>query len=172
MFVGNTFGPPLPLQTRTRHQERLGDRPAIEPRAYVAGYANDAVAGEDLLGITNEVEALSTLLASRALEPPLALGLFGDWGTGKTFFMRQMQTASTRSPKRSGAWDERRPGRRPHEISHSRSSSSTSTPGTTSSRTCGRAWRSAIFDGLDEAVETKDFPAEWRRTAARSGSGC
>src|SRR4029077_4001039 len=53
--------------------------PAVLSRDYMAGYHNDAVAGEDLLGITNEVEALATLLASRALEPPLALGLFGDW---------------------------------------------------------------------------------------------
>ena len=31
------------------------------------------------------------MLASREVEPPLAIGLFGDWGGGKSFFMRLMQ---------------------------------------------------------------------------------
>jgi hypothetical protein len=67
-----------------------------------AGRAGD---GEphDLVGITPEVDALAHLLAAKDLQPPLAIGLFGDWGAGKTYFMRALQrriyriTAAARS---------------------------------------------------------------------------
>jgi hypothetical protein len=45
----------------------------------------------DLLDIRDEVEALATVIAARQIEPPLAIGLFGDWGTGKTFFMNRLE---------------------------------------------------------------------------------
>lgn len=45
----------------------------------------------DLVGIQAEVDAFAYLIASRALEPPLAIGLFGDWGSGKSFFLRSLQ---------------------------------------------------------------------------------
>jgi hypothetical protein len=47
--------------------------------------------GYDLLGIGAEVDAFAYLLASRAMQPPLAIGLFGDWGSGKSFFMRAVR---------------------------------------------------------------------------------
>jgi hypothetical protein len=52
-------------------------------------YASDQVdPGHDLIGITVEADAFAYLLASRDLQPPLAIGLFGDWGSGKSFLMR------------------------------------------------------------------------------------
>ncbi len=54
----------------------------------VPTYASDRVGtGEDLIGIRHEVDAFAYLLASKAQRPPLAVGLFGDWGSGKSFFM-------------------------------------------------------------------------------------
>ena len=58
----------------------------------VPSYAPDrASGGEDLVGIQREVDAFAYLLASKAQRPPLAVGLFGDWGSGKSFFMRAVQ---------------------------------------------------------------------------------
>lgn len=54
------------------------------------GYNADDARGKDILGITNEVNALASLVAAWSVEPPLAIGLFGEWGSGKTFFMRKM----------------------------------------------------------------------------------
>ncbi|MFG3602511.1 P-loop NTPase fold protein [Micromonospora chersina] len=52
-------------------------------------YASDRIdPGHDLIGITVEADAFAYLLASRDLQPPLAIGLFGDWGSGKSFLMR------------------------------------------------------------------------------------
>ncbi|TFV94869.1 P-loop NTPase fold protein [Leifsonia flava] len=62
----------------------------------IAGFATDDVAGpvveqQDLVGISPESNALAYLVAARDLVPPLAIGLFGDWGSGKSFLMRDVQ---------------------------------------------------------------------------------
>ena len=59
-------------------------------RAPLVGYDADSLEGDDLLEIKSEVNAFSYVLASRSIKPPLALGLFGDWGSGKSFFMQEM----------------------------------------------------------------------------------
>jgi hypothetical protein len=40
--------------------------------------------------IDDDVDAFAALVAARAVTPPLSIGLFGDWGSGKTFFMRRL----------------------------------------------------------------------------------
>jgi len=37
------------------------------------------------------VNALASLVSAWTIEPPLSIGLFGDWGSGKSHFMRQMR---------------------------------------------------------------------------------
>ena len=67
---------------------------AVAPRAAtgaIAGFGSDRAAGLDVLGLGREVEALCSVIAARDVEPPVSIGLFGDWGTGKTFFMQEMQ---------------------------------------------------------------------------------
>lgn len=51
----------------------------------------DSPSGVDRLNITNDVTALAKVLASWRLAPPLAVGLFGEWGSGKTFFMHLLR---------------------------------------------------------------------------------
>lgn len=46
---------------------------------------------EDSLDIEPHVRALGLLVTSKVLKPPLAVGLFGDWGSGKTYFMRALR---------------------------------------------------------------------------------
>jgi hypothetical protein len=57
----------------------------------LSSYTADMPEGEDLLGIDPTVDALAAIVAARAVEPPLSVGLFGAWGSGKTFFMRRLQ---------------------------------------------------------------------------------
>jgi hypothetical protein len=57
----------------------------------IASFSADDADGEDQLGITRDVRAMARLVASRELHPPLAIGLFGNWGSGKSFFMRLLQ---------------------------------------------------------------------------------
>jgi KAP family P-loop domain len=66
----------------------------IEPaRLIVPAITDDAIEGHpDRLGVDEDARALAALVASRQLEPPLAIGLYGEWGSGKTFFMKRVQS--------------------------------------------------------------------------------
>ncbi|MFA4892699.1 P-loop NTPase fold protein [Brevundimonas sp.] len=71
----------------------------------IAGYDSDTLDGSpDYLDIRRDVEAVTAVMLARELRPPLAVGLFGDWGMGKSFFMRAMRIATgelrTRYPER------------------------------------------------------------------------
>lgn len=63
-------------------------------RARLASYSPDDVDAAAELAVRQEidddVDAFAALLAARAVTPPLSIGLFGDWGSGKTFFMRRL----------------------------------------------------------------------------------
>ncbi len=70
-----------------------------------AGYRADVEDGLDRLGIEADVSMLSDLVASRLIKPPLSIGLFGNWGSGKSFFMRQMEQRIADLARRSAAAD-------------------------------------------------------------------
>jgi peptidoglycan hydrolase-like protein with peptidoglycan-binding domain len=65
--------------------------PAADGRTYLPGFTADSTEGVDLLGRQARVDFLASVLAAKGLETPLAVGLFGDWGSGKSFFMRRLQ---------------------------------------------------------------------------------
>jgi serine/threonine protein kinase len=47
--------------------------------------------GEDKLGISTSVDAFARLISSRSVQPPLSIGLFGNWGAGKSFFINKLK---------------------------------------------------------------------------------
>ena len=60
--------------------------------ATFAPFSSDAVDPDsDYIGIGPEADAFAYLIASKALAPPLAIGLFGDWGSGKSFLMSKIR---------------------------------------------------------------------------------
>lgn len=44
----------------------------------------------DRSGAELEVESFATMICWHDFQPPLAVGVFGDWGSGKSFFMRRV----------------------------------------------------------------------------------
>ncbi len=54
-------------------------------------FNSDAPEGRDLLNVNREVEAFARLLASRKTATPVSVGVFGAWGSGKSFFMRRLR---------------------------------------------------------------------------------
>jgi KAP family P-loop domain len=93
-------------------------------RRYWSSYANsaspvpltsfsaDVYTEEDLLGIDRGVDALALVVASTRTVTPLAIGVFGPWGSGKSFFMRHLQRRIVRIRRdeqaRIGAWKDKR----------------------------------------------------------------
>lgn len=58
----------------------------------IPGVISDAVPEdvallEDRLGVDAQAAAFARVIMDRGFDPPLAVGLFGDWGSGKTYFM-------------------------------------------------------------------------------------
>jgi hypothetical protein len=93
-----------PPRTPVSYAEFLASRSPYSPRAFaLPRYDADAIAAPpgsddpdrplipDLVDIGGEVDAFAHLLTAKDLQPPLAIGLFGDWGSGKSFFMRELQ---------------------------------------------------------------------------------
>jgi len=85
------------------------DRAAPVP---LTSFSADVYTEEDLLGIDRGVDALALLVASTRTVTPLAIGIFGPWGSGKTFYMRHLQKRIVRLRRdergRIAAWKEAR----------------------------------------------------------------
>lgn len=52
---------------------------------------NDVAQGDDQLSIEDELQAIADVLLLRQLEPPVAVGILGTWGSGKSFGMHLIQ---------------------------------------------------------------------------------
>ncbi|HEX5151510.1 MAG TPA: P-loop NTPase fold protein [Parafilimonas sp.] len=46
---------------------------------------------KDKLDFQSDVDAIAKVIAYKEVKPPLAIGLFGNWGSGKSFFMNELQ---------------------------------------------------------------------------------
>lgn len=46
---------------------------------------------KDHLNVEREAKAFARVAASKSIRPPLSVGIFGEWGAGKTFFMEKIK---------------------------------------------------------------------------------
>ena len=61
---------------------------------------NDSSSKIDSLGFTPYVKALTKLICHKDTKVPLVIGVFGEWGAGKTSFMSQIQEQIIESEKK------------------------------------------------------------------------
>jgi hypothetical protein len=80
------------------------------PLTIAANAVGDQPAVEDSLGFTPYVEAIAGFLTSDATQPPLTMSIEGEWGSGKSSFMLQLEKA-IRGPSRSESFMLRLPQR-------------------------------------------------------------
>ncbi|WP_328524062.1 P-loop NTPase fold protein [Kribbella sp. NBC_00359] len=85
----------LNLDAQANAGEELGkmlaQRFPLKP-ASLPAFSSDAVDPKvDFIGLRPGADAFAYLISSRALVPPLAIGLFGRWGSGKSFLMAKIR---------------------------------------------------------------------------------
>jgi hypothetical protein len=73
----------------------LLERQHVDETRYHPDFGSDLPDREakDSLGIQPDVDAFAQLICLTAAEPPISIGLFGDWGSGKSFFMEKLSGA-------------------------------------------------------------------------------
>jgi hypothetical protein len=72
--------------------EKLPHRLAPETKSSLPNIDADTPSVKtDLLNITSEVEGFARIIAARDVKTPLSIGVFGDWGSGKSTFMERLQ---------------------------------------------------------------------------------
>jgi hypothetical protein len=70
----------------------------------------------DHLNVDAEARAFARLIASSTFKPPLAIGVFGRWGSGKTFFMSRIEKElKAFSPLTDPISDEKQPADSPSD---------------------------------------------------------
>ena len=74
---------------------RLWPLVAERPVERLPGYRSDTATGRDELARSDEAAAVAELVTARSVRPPLAVGLFGDWGEGKSHFLDLLQASVT-----------------------------------------------------------------------------
>ncbi|MEO9805009.1 MAG: P-loop NTPase fold protein [Reichenbachiella sp.] len=57
----------------------------------IPGQHSDVIGGDDYFDIDKDVTSFAKVIASSNFEPPIAIALFGKWGTGKSFFMEKLE---------------------------------------------------------------------------------
>ncbi len=68
------------------------------------GFHSDTIdVKDDSLGIEQDVKTLTSVMLSKNVDLPLAIGLFGDWGHGKSFFIQAMKAEINDARKKYGA---------------------------------------------------------------------
>jgi hypothetical protein len=86
---------PTPRETK-KHQDHVTAAQPVEYRIQaeaIAGFLNDnpwSVPSQDIVGVDGIASALGRLVAAREFRPPLAVGIFGAWGSGKSLLMRRI----------------------------------------------------------------------------------
>jgi WD40 repeat protein len=73
----------------------------IAPPGLLPAVVSDSTEGPDVIGVAADAAALANLIAAAGTRPPLSIGLFGDWGSGKTFLIKQVQAKVRRLARRS-----------------------------------------------------------------------
>lgn len=66
-------------------------RPANEHANAAAIIDNDLPDGEDHLGFKDYAVAFGQMVTNPLVKPPIVVGIYGQWGTGKTFLLHQIE---------------------------------------------------------------------------------
>ncbi|KQY25937.1 P-loop NTPase fold protein [Rhizobium sp. Root483D2] len=89
-----SVAPGFSAQASAPIEKADGQRSPIHQLDPIARLRNDdprMLEQRDIVGIDDAAEALARVIASKNFRPPLAVGVFGHWGSGKSFLMRRIE---------------------------------------------------------------------------------
>ncbi|WP_027420428.1 P-loop NTPase fold protein [Crocinitomix catalasitica] len=81
------------------NEEEVDKSEIINNQIKLSSYRADDSNGADLLGINNDIRSFATLIAHKEINPPIAIALLGEWGSGKSFFMNKLEASINSFPK-------------------------------------------------------------------------
>jgi len=93
---------PVRLYQINRQQfKKITDIDAAALPVYLGSTKNEAPFNTDIsdsttadkLDFTNDIDSFAGIIGLRSITPPLSIGLFGNWGSGKSFFMEKLARA-------------------------------------------------------------------------------
>ena len=84
---------------------RLWELTRREPVPRVPGYRSDAHGAGDQLDRQREALALADIITARSAAPPLAIGIFGRWGEGKSKFLAMIRDEVAQRARLAGRTD-------------------------------------------------------------------
>lgn len=84
---------PSPSSSTSTSHASSSRRHRVTPDAYPGLHNDDSSTDDrvDSLGMTDDAKAFARVATSVSTPPPLAIGLLGPWGAGKSFFMEMIQ---------------------------------------------------------------------------------
>jgi hypothetical protein len=90
---GSPTGPSgvAPVEPRSVLPPPVAFDPSTASPETLPGIENDSIDGEPYIDITADVRSIARVMCMQDVKPPLSIALFGNWGSGKSFFMRQLQ---------------------------------------------------------------------------------
>jgi KAP family P-loop domain len=94
---------PEPPSVASQAEQRQEKEPGARRTTWHAVQSTsiqDLPAAEDLLGFKPYVDAMAAFLANEKTQPPLTLSIEGEWGSGKSSFMLQLENALRRELKK------------------------------------------------------------------------
>ena len=87
-WMGQLQGQPV---DRPGRADAAPGTPRFATAVELAGYLSDLATSTDTIGVDRDVVNLSQVVMAEEWKPPLSIGLFGDWGTGKSSFIQMMR---------------------------------------------------------------------------------
>jgi Cdc6-like AAA superfamily ATPase len=69
--------------------------------------STDQASGADQLNHSRFADAFVTLIKNPEAKTPITIGVYGQWGSGKSFLMKKVKEGLTRKPENQGSWFKR-----------------------------------------------------------------
>lgn len=76
------------------YTEELSQSKVVQHSVCVAGHLSPTESDGDMLGYDLYSSALADILSEPTMQPPICVGLYAQWGSGKSFLLKKLEGKS------------------------------------------------------------------------------